>query len=57
MADERARDTAEEERARREHEAEARKRDSHERDDPQGDDAAENPAPPANTQTGTNTGS
>ena len=56
MADEQARETAEEERARREHEAEARERDPHERDDDQGDEAAQ-PAPPANTQAGTNTGS
>ena len=58
MSDQRARKTADEERERREHEAEARRRDPHER--PEGDDAGEGGAdsgPPANVQPGTNTGS
>jgi hypothetical protein len=39
-----------------EHEAEAARRDPHERDAADGEDGA-NPAPPGNVQTGTNTGS
>jgi hypothetical protein len=39
-----------------EHEAEAARRDPHERDESDGGEAG-NPAPPGNVQTGTNTGS
>ena len=54
MSDDPARETAEEERERREHEAEARRRAPEERGD--GEDPAEG-GPPANIQSGTNTGS
>jgi hypothetical protein len=56
MSNDEARDTAQEERARREHEAEARKRDPDERRDGDADDANAG-GPPANVQSGTNTGS
>jgi hypothetical protein len=56
MSDQSAHDTADAERQRREHEAEARERDPHERDE-QGDDTEESGGPPANIQPGTNTGS
>jgi hypothetical protein len=55
MSDDPARETAGEERERREHEAEARRRDPDERGG-DGEDPAEG-GPPANIQSGTNTGS
>ena len=55
MSDDPARQTADEERERREHEAEARRRDADERRG-EGEDPAEG-GPPANIQSGTNTGS
>jgi hypothetical protein len=57
MSDQSAQDTADAERQRREHEAEARERDPHERDEPRVDDTADSGGPPANIQPGTNTGS
>ena len=55
MSDHEARDAAQEERERREHEAEARRRDPDERRGADGEDA-EGGGPPANIQSGTNTG-
>jgi hypothetical protein len=58
MSEERAADTADEERERREHEAEARERDPHERSGGgEGDELDEAGGPPGNIQAGTNTGS
>jgi hypothetical protein len=56
MGDEYAHKTAEEERERRDHEAEAREREPHERRG-EDDDTPEGGGPPANIQPGTNTGS
>ena len=56
MSDDPARETADEERERREHEAEARRRDADERRGGDGEDPSEG-GPPANIQSGTNTGS
>jgi hypothetical protein len=57
MADEQPTEAAEKERAMREHEEEARKRDPDERREGQDGDADEHGGPPANVQPGTNTGS
>jgi hypothetical protein len=58
MSDDPARDTAQEERERREHEAEARRRDPDERrEGGAGDEVDEADGPPGNIQSGTNTGS
>jgi hypothetical protein len=57
MSEQSARDTADAERERREHEAEARERDPHEGGERPADDTVESGGPPANVQPGTNTGS
>jgi hypothetical protein len=57
MADEHRAEAAEKERAMREHEEEARKRDPDERREGKDGDATEHGGPPANIQPGTNTGS